>query len=115
MNEITGKTKLYAIVADPILQVKTPQNLNPLFDERGIDGRGAPPLPEWTSRRLPRLRSSLFAGGSLLRPRLRARMAGPVIPSFVRAGRCVARATAETPSYVFRRTHWTSTKVEYSG
>lgn len=37
MNEITGKTKLYAIVADPILQVKTPQNLNRLFDERGID------------------------------------------------------------------------------
>lgn len=37
MNEITGKTKLYAIVADPILQVKTPQNLNRLFGERGID------------------------------------------------------------------------------
>ena len=37
MNEITGKTKLYAIVADPILQVKTPQNLNRLFEERGID------------------------------------------------------------------------------
>ena len=37
MNEITGKTRLYAIVADPILQVKTPQNLNRLFEERGID------------------------------------------------------------------------------
>lgn len=37
MNEITGKTKLYAIVADPILQVKTPQNLNRLFAQRGID------------------------------------------------------------------------------
>ncbi len=38
MSEITGKTKLYAIVADPILQVKTPQNLNPLFEAHGIDG-----------------------------------------------------------------------------
>ena len=37
MNEITGKTKLYAIVADPVLQVKTPQNLNRLFETRGID------------------------------------------------------------------------------
>ena len=37
MNEITGKTRLYAIVADPILQVKTPQQINRLFAQRGID------------------------------------------------------------------------------
>ena len=38
MIEITGKTKLYCIVADPIHQVKTPQNINKLFESRGIDG-----------------------------------------------------------------------------
>lgn len=36
--EIDGKTKLYAIVADPIEQVKTPQTLNPLMSQRGFNG-----------------------------------------------------------------------------
>ena len=38
MHTITGKTRLYAIVADPIHQVKTPQSINRLFEEQGIDG-----------------------------------------------------------------------------
>lgn len=38
MIEITGKTKLYCIVADPILQIKTPQNINKMLAERAIDG-----------------------------------------------------------------------------
>ena len=38
MTEITGKTKLYAIVADPILQVKTPELINKLLAQRGVDG-----------------------------------------------------------------------------
>ena len=38
MNKITGKTRLYAIVADPIHHVKTPQSINRLLEERGIDG-----------------------------------------------------------------------------
>lgn len=38
MTEITGKTKLYAIVADPIQQVKTPEWINKLLAQRGIDG-----------------------------------------------------------------------------
>ncbi len=38
MIEITGQTKLYCIVADPILQVKTPQNMNKLLAERAVDG-----------------------------------------------------------------------------
>lgn len=38
MTEITGKTKLYAIVADPIQQVKTPQAFNKLLAQRGVDG-----------------------------------------------------------------------------
>ncbi len=42
MIEITGQTKLYCIVADPILQVKTPQNMNKLMAERGVDGKLVP-------------------------------------------------------------------------
>jgi shikimate dehydrogenase len=38
MNEITGKTKLFALIADPILQVKTPQAINRLMAQRGFDG-----------------------------------------------------------------------------
>ena len=38
MTEITRKTKLYAIVADPIQQVKTPQWINKLLAQRGVDG-----------------------------------------------------------------------------
>lgn len=38
MNTITGKTRLYAIVADPIHHVKTPQAINRLMEERGYDG-----------------------------------------------------------------------------
>lgn len=36
--EIDGKTQLYAIVADPIEQVKTPQTLNALMRERQFNG-----------------------------------------------------------------------------
>lgn len=38
MNRITGKTKLFAVIADPILQVKTPQEMNRLMTQRGFDG-----------------------------------------------------------------------------
>ena len=38
MTEITGKTKIYFIVADPIHQVKTPQLINQLLTARAIDG-----------------------------------------------------------------------------
>src|SRR5450759_2203504 len=38
MIEITGKTKLFALVADPILQAKTPQAVNKLLAQRGVDG-----------------------------------------------------------------------------
>ena len=36
--EITGSTTVYAIAADPIAHVKTPQRLNALLRERGADG-----------------------------------------------------------------------------
>lgn len=36
--EIDGQTKLYAIVADPVAQVKTPQILNELMREREFNG-----------------------------------------------------------------------------
>ncbi|WP_028877944.1 shikimate dehydrogenase family protein [Terasakiella pusilla] len=34
---ITGNTKIAAIIADPIKQVKTPQMVNPIFEELGSD------------------------------------------------------------------------------
>ncbi|MEH3147424.1 MAG: shikimate dehydrogenase [Methylobacterium frigidaeris] len=38
MRAITGTTRLYGILADPIYHVKTPQVMNALFAEAGIDG-----------------------------------------------------------------------------
>lgn len=38
MGEITGKTRVYGIVADPIGHVRTPQALNAVMRERGVDG-----------------------------------------------------------------------------
>ena len=37
MHEITGSTRIMAILADPIHHVKTPQGINRLMRERGID------------------------------------------------------------------------------
>ena len=39
---ITGKTQLFCIIADPIEQVRTPEMLNALLAERGIDGVHVP-------------------------------------------------------------------------
>lgn len=36
--EISGSTRLFAILADPILQVKTPQAINALMQARGVNG-----------------------------------------------------------------------------
>jgi shikimate dehydrogenase len=38
MSEITGHTRVWGILADPIHQVKTPQGLNALMRARGVDG-----------------------------------------------------------------------------
>lgn len=38
MQEITGNTRLFGILADPIHHVKTPQGINRLLCERQIDG-----------------------------------------------------------------------------
>ena len=38
LGQITGRTALCAILADPILHVKTPQAINLLLRERGVDG-----------------------------------------------------------------------------
>lgn len=38
MREITGHTRVFGILADPIQQVKTPQALNALMEKRGFDG-----------------------------------------------------------------------------
>ena len=36
--DITGRTKLFAIIGDPVRQVKTPEVINALLRERGFDG-----------------------------------------------------------------------------
>jgi shikimate dehydrogenase len=38
MAEITGRTSIWGILADPIHHVKTPQALNALMQERSVDG-----------------------------------------------------------------------------
>ncbi|WP_225773381.1 shikimate dehydrogenase family protein [Pseudomonas sp. Marseille-Q5115] len=38
ISEISGATRLYAIIADPIIQVKTPQVINALFEQVGHEG-----------------------------------------------------------------------------
>ena len=37
-SPITGHTRLFAIVGDPVAQVQTPQAINRLMTERGVDG-----------------------------------------------------------------------------
>ncbi|WP_296021729.1 shikimate dehydrogenase [uncultured Agrobacterium sp.] len=37
VNLITGKTRVFAILADPIYHVKTPQTMNAVFDAHGLD------------------------------------------------------------------------------
>lgn len=37
-NPITGRTRLYGILADPIAHVKTPEVMHVLFAEHGVDG-----------------------------------------------------------------------------
>ncbi|MCM5571568.1 shikimate dehydrogenase [Burkholderiaceae bacterium FT117] len=38
MREITGHTRIYGILADPIHHVKAPQLMNPVFEAQGFDG-----------------------------------------------------------------------------
>ena len=67
MMEITGNTRLYGIVADPVSQVKTPQTMRKVFDKRGTDGVLVP--MHVTSEHLPAfvqgLRSVLNFGGMI--------------------------------------------------
>lgn len=67
MMEITGNTRLYGIVADPVSQVKTPQTMRKVFDKRGTDGVLVP--MHVTPERLPDfvqgLRGVLNFGGMI--------------------------------------------------
>lgn len=38
MREITGHSRIYGILADPIHHVKAPQLMNPVFEAQGFDG-----------------------------------------------------------------------------
>ncbi|MGV0820448.1 shikimate dehydrogenase family protein [Martelella sp. AMO21009] len=36
-REVTGRTRLYVVIGDPVTQVRAPERLNPLFVQSGID------------------------------------------------------------------------------
>ena len=38
MVEVTGRTRIWGILADPVGHVKTPQMINAVASERGVDG-----------------------------------------------------------------------------
>lgn len=67
MIEITGNTRLYGIVADPVSQVKTPQTMRTLFEKRGTDGVLVPMhvAPEGLASFVQGLRSVLNFGGMI--------------------------------------------------
>lgn len=63
--KITGNTRLFAILADPIAQVKTPHELNTVMERRKVDGVMVPmqvPAPE-LKRTLEGLRAVRNFGG----------------------------------------------------
>ena len=65
--EITGNTRLYGIVADPVSQVKTPQTMRKVFDQRGTDGVLVPMhvTPESLPAFVQGLRTILNFGGMI--------------------------------------------------
>lgn len=67
MMEITGNTRLYGIVADPVSQVKTPQTMRKVFEKRGTDGVLVPihVAPEGLPGFVEGLRSVLNFGGMI--------------------------------------------------
>lgn len=67
MMEITGNTRLYGIVADPVSQVKTPQTMRKVFDKRGTDGVLVPMhvAPEGLPAFVQALRGVLNFGGMI--------------------------------------------------
>lgn len=67
MMEITGNTRLYGIVADPVAQVKTPQLMHKVFEKRGTDGVLVPMhvAPENLSVFVQALRSVMNFGGMI--------------------------------------------------
>ncbi len=68
MMEITGNTRLYGIVADPVSQVKTPQTMHRLFEKRGTDGVLVPMhvAPEALASFVQGLRGVLNFGGMIV-------------------------------------------------
>ncbi|WP_299822142.1 shikimate dehydrogenase [uncultured Jannaschia sp.] len=64
-SRVTGRTRLYGILADPIGHVKTPQVMHALFHDRGVDGVLVPMhvAPEDLSRTLDGLRGLQNFGG----------------------------------------------------
>jgi len=67
MMEITGNTRLYGIVADPVSKVKTPQTMRKVFEKRGTDGVLVPMhvAPESLATFVQALRGVLNFGGMI--------------------------------------------------
>jgi len=65
VREITGHTRIYGILADPIHHVKAPQLMNPVFEAQGFDGVMVPihVKPEDLATVLQGLRAQQNLGG----------------------------------------------------
>lgn len=75
---ITGTTRLYGILADPIHHVKTPEVMNALFARHGVDGVLVPMhvAPEGLASALQGLRSMANFGGFIATVPHKPAMAG---------------------------------------
>ena len=68
MKEITGNTRLFGIIADPIYHVKTPQRMNEHFARIGFDGVCVPfhVRPEGLAAALAGFRTMPNLGGIIV-------------------------------------------------
>jgi shikimate dehydrogenase len=68
MTEITGRTRVWAILADPIAHVKTPQMINGVIAERRVDGVMVPihVAPENLATMVSGLRAMKNCGGVIV-------------------------------------------------
>lgn len=87
---ITGATRIYGILADPIHHVKTPQVMHALFARHGIDGALVPMhvAPEGLARLLDGLRTMRNFGGFIATVPHKPAM-GPLCDAITEAARLI--------------------------
>lgn len=95
MPEITGRTKVFAILADPIGHVQTPQGLNALARARGFDGIMIPlHVPAaGLSAAIAGLRATENLGGFIVTVPHKTAIV-PLLDALSEAARCVGAVNA---------------------